>query len=660
MDEHKPKDLKGNRSTEGDAKDIKNDADVYVALLGEKLRTQPPPADPISSEVTTVDQEEMLAEPTSSRATYPRSEDIAPPCFEVIQGADRDRMFILNPGLTLLGRGIDNDIILADVAVSRKHSQIQWDGAVVRYRDLGSGNGTRLNGAKINEAELKEGDRLDIGETVMIFRASSEHAKPKRLQTPPAVHSRAHAPTLTAEQIAKSFPRAEAGPLHLPVSMTHVGGPASSNPPATTATLPPGSQISSGMSIPNTWMPKSETTSSVLVPRSLLIAGLVAGLVLALLVGALGTWLWVRGPRSTTHTRSTKIDRQTQDDAMKAGTRAMEALQWDVAEKYFQQVLVREPTHLQAAASLERIRDGREHQALIGKSETLRKEGEFNKAYNLLGGVTVGSPVYANASAMRSRIIEDWVASDLKAAAHAKDKGDADAERSYLEHAVGVDPGNETARKWLSDLRNQRGSARGKSDRSRDRANDDVEADRRAIEYYRDGDFSSAATWMRKASQSAASSQRGTFEQRADEIDRFATLFGRIKGGAAPDTMIAQLRTAMQLDASISDGYYQAQLKSMLLAGYVRLYQRTSAEGQSLPACQNLQLILSIEKNHKQARSELPNCQRLVEKVFASARENARKDPGRAKAVYRELLTAVEPSSNLSKEIQKALRETVQ
>lgn len=67
-----------------------------------------------------------------------------------------------------LGRSPSCEIPLDDAKVSRRHAQVALDGGRVVLRDLGSRNGTWLNGVRVDtEAELRDGDRFQIGETVI-------------------------------------------------------------------------------------------------------------------------------------------------------------------------------------------------------------------------------------------------------------------------------------------------------------------------------------------------------------------------------------------------------------------------------------------------------------------------------------------------------------
>ena len=71
-----------------------------------------------------------------------------------------------------IGRLADCDIVLVDKGASRKHAQLKLRGDVWTITDLGSTNGTRLNGQTIQSRELSDGDKITIGTTVVEFRSA--------------------------------------------------------------------------------------------------------------------------------------------------------------------------------------------------------------------------------------------------------------------------------------------------------------------------------------------------------------------------------------------------------------------------------------------------------------------------------------------------------
>jgi hypothetical protein len=76
----------------------------------------------------------------------------------------------LRKGTTVVGRGSDADIRVTDSAASRQHLQLIWDGKAGIARDLGSTNGTKINGERFREASLSPDTVITIGQTALRFQ----------------------------------------------------------------------------------------------------------------------------------------------------------------------------------------------------------------------------------------------------------------------------------------------------------------------------------------------------------------------------------------------------------------------------------------------------------------------------------------------------------
>ena len=81
-----------------------------------------------------------------------------------------DRVIGLKEGSSRIGRAEDNEIILADVGVSRRHAVITLSSDQIRVEDMGSGNGTYFHGQRIDRQIISGGDELIIDPFVLRFR----------------------------------------------------------------------------------------------------------------------------------------------------------------------------------------------------------------------------------------------------------------------------------------------------------------------------------------------------------------------------------------------------------------------------------------------------------------------------------------------------------
>ena len=90
---------------------------------------------------------------------------------------NRGERFLLNSPETSIGRSGDNDVLLDDVTVSRKHANIRRAGERFELIDLGSLNGTYVNNNSIARATLNSGDEIQFGKFHMLFVQKSKNSK---------------------------------------------------------------------------------------------------------------------------------------------------------------------------------------------------------------------------------------------------------------------------------------------------------------------------------------------------------------------------------------------------------------------------------------------------------------------------------------------------
>lgn len=80
------------------------------------------------------------------------------------------RTWPLSKETIVIGRQPDCDVVLSDAGVSRRHAEIRREGDEWVVVDLGSTNGTEINGTRLSRHRLAPGDRLRLGETTLEFR----------------------------------------------------------------------------------------------------------------------------------------------------------------------------------------------------------------------------------------------------------------------------------------------------------------------------------------------------------------------------------------------------------------------------------------------------------------------------------------------------------
>ncbi|MGE5187314.1 MAG: FHA domain-containing protein [Acidobacteriota bacterium] len=115
---------------------------------------------------STVDDQH--ADPMLAITPVPRDEVAQ---LVVAQGNDLGQVLAVQPGKTYtIGRAIDNDLVLTDIAVSRKHFELRHEDGAWVIADRGSGNGTVVNGnIEDNPFMLANGDLVEIGNTIFRF-----------------------------------------------------------------------------------------------------------------------------------------------------------------------------------------------------------------------------------------------------------------------------------------------------------------------------------------------------------------------------------------------------------------------------------------------------------------------------------------------------------
>ena len=122
------------------------------------------PAQPVVPDLLTDDdEEEMAAEKTAIIDLASLSGHAADARLVILDGKDQGKSLDITRDEVYCGRSLDNDFVISDISVSRKHFKVTHDGDHFTVHDTGSGNGIRVNGKKESGVTLYHNDVITAG-----------------------------------------------------------------------------------------------------------------------------------------------------------------------------------------------------------------------------------------------------------------------------------------------------------------------------------------------------------------------------------------------------------------------------------------------------------------------------------------------------------------
>lgn len=139
-----------------------HDAPVAPAAVGP----QPPRPAPVPGGPPPV----AAPTPASPAIPAPRPVERIAALIEIRSRNGQPWAFVFRGGVVRIGRGTDNEIVLPDDRVSRRHGQLTSRQGTLVYTDLGSSNGSQVNGAPVREIALGVGDVVRVGNSTLTIR----------------------------------------------------------------------------------------------------------------------------------------------------------------------------------------------------------------------------------------------------------------------------------------------------------------------------------------------------------------------------------------------------------------------------------------------------------------------------------------------------------
>lgn len=154
------------------------DDDLAIGEFG--IATRLVAAEPSVAEAGDSPPPELLRVEPAQTMVYraPKPEPVAEavptpePEREVVTLTVAGRSHDITTPRVVLGRSRDCDVCISDLNVSRRHAELRQEGATYWIVDLGSMNGTLLNGRRVERERLRDGDRITLGESEIVFGRS--------------------------------------------------------------------------------------------------------------------------------------------------------------------------------------------------------------------------------------------------------------------------------------------------------------------------------------------------------------------------------------------------------------------------------------------------------------------------------------------------------
>ncbi|MBM4319340.1 MAG: FHA domain-containing protein, partial [Deltaproteobacteria bacterium] len=169
-------------------RDLDDDDDPGYAKKGKGLvgsrRDSAVRLEPGEAEIDSGFHDWSTPKPASTSSPEQRAVGAAPASGEestpakllVREPGKPDRLFPLHPKNRswIVGREISCDLVLSDIKSSRQHFEITFLGGVFSLKDLGSGNGTKVDGEKVSRVQLSGGSIVTVGDCELVFQLDQQ------------------------------------------------------------------------------------------------------------------------------------------------------------------------------------------------------------------------------------------------------------------------------------------------------------------------------------------------------------------------------------------------------------------------------------------------------------------------------------------------------
>jgi len=563
-----------------------------------------------------------------------------PITIEVIEGPDAGRKKRVRGGRMVVGRGDGCDLKLRDTASSRRHLEIivGMSGSIVR--DLGSGNGTKVNGQKVDEAQIGHGDEIMVGTSILKvideIAALEERRRPKVPEPPPDVE-----PADEEELDAAAPPRR---------------GP------------PPRRDGDTGAVSIDLHTNAGETKRGGLI---LVIIGVLAVVLVGVLVMIIRPPAKPAAPPPASDTQLA--------DLMKDGKASLQAADFDKANADWDQLEKLDPTNSDVGDLRDRTKKEKEAKEKFTAAEGMIAEHRYDDARDKLKEVWPDSVLVGDKAADELKNLDKQQSEFLAGQAALKvQSGDLDGARALVPKLQSMDASRgDQIQKLINDRQQEIDNAalkNIKNKKQRERAMKELkkrkadEATRQELaggfrkfqEANSPGGFDRAANEFQRISETTTNPAAKT---RARDLSLKVRAFSKnmedadgLDADQNYEAEVAPLDKALSALEDIEpSGPLVSRIKNRMIRGLVIKGRNAAARQDYALAAKAFNKALQIKPGEPTAKEGLANLHSRAQEVYLQAYEEEARDPENARKLYHAVMDMTSPSEDLYQKAKKRL-----
>lgn len=546
----------------------------------------------------------------------------------IVAGPDLGLEWSFKQPEIIMGRDEEAAVMLQDISVSRHHAKVVLEGNSFFLEDMGSGNGTFLNGSRVEREELSPGDEIVIGERTIRF---------VELNEAPATAAAHPVPPVGSEpEVGDVPPPSEEGDFQ------PLGGASQINVEAAKSRVEPAlgdsPKVDAGPKVPQRGR-ALRTVVKALVGVTLLGVAVVGGwLLYNRYAGETAEEAQARARRYFLQSVELVKARRC-GDAILLLNRVL-----DITPEYQRAAIYK--AHCQSQVTVFKQ---------VESARKLAQAGRFVAAIETLEKVDAKSDYGEEAEALKASYNRSIAVGLVEEARRKYENNELEAALDLVARALEVDTNLATARALLDDIEAVKSKPAPKRKVRRRKPSFRIPPQMvRAVAIYKNGQIGAAID----AARAAGGSQATTYVDRMKRVKKLLASASSAHRKKAAGELIRIVPAALELDKKISgrDGKVRAKLRRYYADGLylkgIAAYQRKSYSS----AYEYLNEALKMRPEHKLAQTRMSELARKAHEIYYQGYVVKDSEPAEARKYFRKVVRMTRPSNQYHKKAKKMLR----